>query len=70
MEAEDGSKYELVVVENDILDEAGKKVVIKAGTTVIVNASGTVKKSASTVDVVGVKYSVKTYVATEKADQD
>ncbi|MGI5946802.1 MAG: hypothetical protein ACOX8K_05295 [Lachnospiraceae bacterium] len=70
LEAEDGSKYELVVVENDILDEAGKKVVIPANTTVIVNASGTVKKSASTVDVDGVKYSVKNYVATEKADQD
>ena len=70
LEAEDGSKYELVTVEYDILDEAGKKVVIPAGTQIIVNASGTVKKSAATVDVDGVKYSVKDYAATEKADQD
>ena len=70
LEAEDGSKYELVTVEYDILDEAGKKVVFSAGTQIIVNASGTVKKSAATVDVDGVKYSVKDYAATEKADQD
>ncbi len=43
---------------------------IEAGSAIIVNSNGTVKKNASTVDVDGVKYSVKNYVAIEKEDQD
>ena len=70
LEAEDGSKYELIVVAKDIVDDDGKTVMIKAGSAIIVNSNGTVKKNASTVDVDGVKYSVKNYVATEKEDQD
>ena len=76
IEAEDGSKYELVVVANDIYDgdkkntDGTRKVAIEAGTAIIVNSNGTVKKNASTVDVDGVKYSVKNYVAVEKEDQD
>ncbi len=60
LEAEDGSKYELVTVEYDILDEAGKKVVIPAGTQIIVNASGTVKKSARLEAEDGSKYELVT----------
>ena len=70
LEAEDGSKYELIVVANNIVDDDGKTVMIKAGSAIIVNSNGTVKKNASTVDVDGVKYSVKNYVATEKEDQE
>ena len=88
IEAEDGSKYELVYVEYDIkdgdktakdengkpiLDENGKpvpQIVIPSGTPIIVNSNGTVKKSASSVDVDGVKYTVTDYVASVKLDQD
>ena len=76
IEAEDGSKYELVVVTSPIKDgdkknaDGSDKIAIPANTTIIVNSNGTVKKNASTVDVDGVKYSVKNYVAVEKEDQD
>ncbi len=71
LEAEDGSKYELKDVTGPILDESGKVIEsLKNGGTVIVNSNGTVKKNASTVEVDGVKFSVKNYVATKKADQD
>lgn len=76
IEAEDGSKYELVVVTSRIKDgdkknaDGSDKIAIPANTTIIVNSNGTVKKNASTVDVDGVKYSVKNYVAVEKKDQD
>lgn len=75
LEAEDGSKYEIFVVDYDIKDgdktkDGAPVIAIKAGTPVIINSNGTVKKNATTVDVDGVKYSVKDYVATEKEDQD
>ena len=68
LEAEAGSKYEVMITEADVKDDG--KVVIPAGTSIIVNSNGTVKKNASTVDVDGTKYSVKNYVATVKPDQD
>lgn len=69
LEAEYGSKYEVIPVDNDIFDEAGKKVMIPAGSDIIVNSNGSVKKTATTVDVDGTKYTVKNYVATVKADE-
>ena len=68
LEAEAGSKYEVMITEADIYDDG--KVVIPANTSIIVNTNGTVKKNASTVDVDGTKYSVKNYVATVKPNQD
>lgn len=74
IEAEDGSKYELFILDHDIydgdkVDENDDRVVaIEEGTPVIVNSSGTVKKNASTVDVDGVKYKVDDYVAEVKPD--
>ena len=70
LEAEDGSKYELIVLDYNVTDDDEKTVVIEAGSAIIVNSNGTVKRNASTVDVDGVKYSVKNYVATVKEDQD
>ena len=68
LEAEYGSKYEVISVDNAILDEAGKKVMIPAGSEIIVNSNGSVKKTATTVDVDGTKYTVKNYVATVKTE--
>lgn len=73
IEAEDGSKYELVIVEGNVYDgdkSEGEEPVIKAGTRIIVNSSGTVKRNASTVDVDGIKYTVDDYVASKKPDQE
>ena len=79
LEAEDGSKYEVIELTENILDESGKTVIDvekfladpeNAGkpAAVIVNSNGTVKKNASTVDVDGTKYTVKGYFATEKGE--
>ena len=59
----------LYVTEDDIMDEDGKTVEIAAGTQVVVNRSGTVKKSG-TVEVDGVDYTIDrdTYEATEDYD--
>ena len=67
-EAEYGSKYEIITVDNDIKDEKGN-VVVYGGQEIIVNSNGSVKKNASTVDVDGEKWTVSGYVATRKADQ-
>ena len=69
VEAEDGATYMLYVTEDDIMDEDGKTVEIAAGTQVVVNRSGTVKKSG-TVEVDGVDYTIDrdTYEATEDYD--
>ena len=66
-EADDGSNYMLYVTSHDITKEDSNTVVIPAGTQVIINRSGTVKKSG-TVDIDGVKYTIdrNTYEATEK----
>ena len=42
---------------------------IPGGSDIIVNSNGSVKKTATTVDVDGIKYTVKNYVATVKADE-
>ena len=68
LEAEYGSKYEVISVDNPIFDEAGKKEMIPAGSEIIVNSNGSVKKTATTVDVDGTKYTVKNYVATVKTE--
>ena len=76
IEAEDGSKYEVIwidynVKDGDKKDKDGNPVIaIPKNTEIIVNSNGTVKKNATTVDVDGVKYEVKDYVATVKKDQD
>ena len=69
VEAEDGSTYMLYEVEDDIYDDDGKTVMITAGTQVVVNRSGTVKKSG-TVEIDGVDYTIdkNTYEATEDYD--
>lgn len=61
----------LYTVEDDIMDESGKKVLIADGTQVAVSRSGAVKKSG-TVEIDGVKYTINknTYEATEKVDND
>lgn len=71
IDAEDGSSYMLYTVEDDIMDESGKKVLIADGTQVAVSRSGAVKKSG-TVEIDGVKYTINknTYEATEKVDND
>ena len=66
LEAEDGSKYELIPVEA-ITDENGKSV-IPAGSQVIVNSNGTVKRSASKIEIDGVNYKVVDYVASPIAE--
>lgn len=66
IEAEDGSKYDLVPV-GPIKDENGKLVKgLERGGLVIVNSNGTVKRNATKVDVEGVEYVVKDYIATAK----
>ena len=70
LEAEDGSKYEVITVKGNITDTDGKTVLIPAGKDIIVNSNGTVKKSASSIDVDGTKYTVSNYIAVPKKDQD
>ena len=63
LEAEDGSKYELVPVKA-IKDEDGKLVKgLENGGLVVVNSNGTVKKNASKIEIDGVKYKVVNYIA-------
>ena len=65
LEAEDGSKYELIPVEA-IRDENGKLVKgLENGGLVIVNSNGTVKKNASKIEIDGVKYKVVDYIASQ-----
>ena len=67
VDAEDGASYMLYTTEADITDDDGTKVVIPAGTQVIVSRSGSVKKSGSA-EVDGVDYDIDNYVATEDID--
>ena len=64
IEAESGSKYDIVPVDT-IKDEKGE-VVIPANSLVIVNSNGTVKRNATKVDIDGTEYVVKEYVASPK----
>ncbi len=64
IEAESGSKYDIVPVDA-ITDEKGE-VVIPANSLVIVNSNGTVKRNATKVDIDGTEYVVKEYVASPK----
>ena len=66
LEAEYGSKYEVVTVSHPIYDESGKNELIPAGSDIIVNSNGSVKKNATTVDVDGTKYTVEGYLAKVK----
>ena len=74
LQAEYGTKYELIQVEEDIYepgdDPEEDEAKIGAGKFIIVNSNGTVKKSASSIDIDGVKYTVTDYIATEKPDED
>ncbi|MDE6946724.1 MAG: hypothetical protein K2P14_06045, partial [Anaeroplasmataceae bacterium] len=66
LEAEYGSKYELVPVRS-ITDENGKPVKgLENGGLVIVNSNGTVKRNATKVDIEGTEYKVENYIATPK----
>ena len=67
VDSEDGSTYMLYMTEADITDDDGIEIVIPEGTEVIVNRSGSVKKSG-TVEVDGVDYEINNYIATEKID--
>ncbi len=74
VDAEDGSKYMLYTTRENIYvdgNTAGEPA-IKAGTQVVVNTSGTVKKSG-TVEVDGIKYEIgkaNDFEATMKPSQD
>ena len=65
LEAEDGSKYELKIVE-DIYELGKTTPTIANGVQVIVNSNGTVKKNASKIEIDGVEYRVDNYVASRK----
>ena len=74
VDAEDGSKYMLYTVLDNIYTDGNtaQAPVITAGTQVVVNTSGTVKKSG-TVEVDGIKYEIgktNAYEATVKPSQD
>ena len=67
IQAEYGSKYQPIVLEYDVLDgdkkdAEGKPVVLlHKGDMIIVNGSGTVKRSASKIDIEGTNYKVDGY---------
>ncbi len=70
LEAEYGSKYEVIPLAEQVYNESGKEIEgLEAGTCVIVNSNGSVKKTATTVDVDGEKWTVKNYVATRKVEE-
>ena len=71
----DGSTYQRVDVDEltdgkPLTDKSGKKVLVPAGTEILINENGKIKQSGTTTDINDQKVSVSNYAVTIAKDKD
>ena len=66
----DGSTYQIVTLEYDLYEKGDSEPAVTAGSQVLLNENGKIKKSGTTTDVNGQKVKVANYVVTSVEEDD
>lgn len=68
----DGSTYQIVTLDYDLVKKGAKdgEIEVKAGTRVLMNEYGKIKKSGSVTDVNGMKVTVSDYAVVREEEKD
>ena len=66
----DGSTYQIVTLEYDLYEKGDTEPAVTAGSQVLLNENGKIKKSGTVTDVDGYKVTVKDYIVTLQQDED